>query len=334
MPAPGSSPRPRRRTSVVAADARSVEKAHALVVIDNRPLQRAAWAEFHTARKSLDKATRDLHRHEEVDQPAYDQWLHRTFPTFVTKMRELMTEVSTKSREIQMVIAMGELTGRSLKKLWRERKEWEQNEDDDASTEDDASESQENKNARRSTHSRAYDDFEPMHSAAAKAPASADAKEIYRRLVQRLHPDRGGPWTAARKRLWHEVQQAWAVGDADWLARLELEWETANDVLSPTSPLSRLRRAIEELHGARRDIERKLRAYRGSPPWRFTLSEKKRAALHRRTAENFEHDIAVLQRELDYLNATIAAWEAAPRPQNPSAAGQRASSRARTWRDD
>ena len=58
-----------------------------LMVIDHERLQSAAWGEFHTARKQLDKATRDLHRHEEVDVPAYNQWLHRTFPLLVTSLR-------------------------------------------------------------------------------------------------------------------------------------------------------------------------------------------------------------------------------------------------------
>ena len=43
-------------------------------------------------------------------------------------------------------------------------------------------------------------------------------------MLRRLHPDRGGPWTNARQQLWHEVQKAWAVGDADWLARLPTLW--------------------------------------------------------------------------------------------------------------
>ena len=141
------------------------------------------------------------------------------------------------------------------------------------------------------------------------ARPSAAARDVYRRLVQLIHPDRGGEWTPARQRLWHEVQQAWAAGDADWLMRLEVEWEAANDVLSPASPLSRLRAAIEDLHAARRDLERKLRGYRDTPPWRFTLAEKKRDDLHRRTKLNFDHDITFLQRQLDHLNALIASWE-------------------------
>jgi hypothetical protein len=298
-----------------------------LLIIDNEPLQREAWAEYHSARKRLDKATRDLHRHEQIDRPAYESWISRTFPVFLTTLRNLQQEVSTKARQVEAVQTMAAWTGRSLKKLWREFKEREANpeafeSDDDArdgrenaqesgdddrnERDDDFSEEEERSHHRRRGR-RDEPDFEPARPE--RNTSSGAAKDIYRRLVQLLHPDRGGEWTEARKRLWHEVQQAWSAGDADWLARLEIEWETANDALGPTSPLSRLRRAIEEVHAARRDTERKLRDYRGSPPWRFTLSEKKRDELYRRTAGNFEHDIEFLQKQLNHLNATIAAWE-------------------------
>jgi hypothetical protein len=203
--------------------------AHALLVIDNRPLQRTVWTEFHIARKRLEKTARDLHRHEEVDRPAYDAWLHRTFPVWVTTLRELHAEVSLKSRQVQSTIALAELTGRSIKKLWREQKEYEANPDtfednDDASPEDENADTHESfedepKQRARGVH-------RSRHERDTTASITRAAKAIYRRLVQHLHPDRGGNWDHTRKRLWHEVQQAWAAGDADWLARLEVEWET------------------------------------------------------------------------------------------------------------
>lgn len=271
-----------------------------LVVIDHGRLQGAAWAEFHAVRKRLDRVARDLHRHEEVDMPAYDSWLHRTFPVLVTALRELHAEVAEKSRKVRAVQQTSALYGGSLKRLWREQKE-RANRPPEAEA---AGEDEQAEGSARRTEAR-LEDFE---QASGPAPTPA-ARDIYRRLVQRLHPDRGGAWTKAREHLWHEVQQAWAAADTDWLARLEVDWETAHEVVGPHSPLSRLRRAIEELHAARRDTERKLKEYRSSPPWRFTRSEAKREALHRRTEENFAHDLKFLQRQLDHLNATIAAWE-------------------------
>jgi hypothetical protein len=271
-----------------------------LVVIDHRRLQGAAWAEFHTVRKRLDRLARDLHRHEGIDVPAYDSWLHRTFPVLVTALRDLHAEVAAKSRQVQAVQRTSALYGGSLKRLWREQKLRASSPEPAPEADEEADEGDET----RRTEARP-EDFE---QAIGPAPSS-EARDIYRRLVQRLHPDRGGVWTKAREHLWHEVQQAWAVADADWLARLEVGWETAHEVVGPDAPLSRLRRAIEELHAARRDTERKLKHYRSSPQWRFTRSEHYHPALQRRTEENFAHDLKFLQRQLDHLNATIASWE-------------------------
>jgi len=272
------------------------------MVIDHERLQAAAWAEFHTARKRLDKATRDLHRHEEIDVPAYESWLHRTFPILVTTLRELGAEVAAKTRQVNAVLAKAALSGGSLKRLWRQQKEQEANPE---AFEDDRDPDFEDGDSTSGRHEARVEDF-----ANASGPApTLGARDIYRRLVQRLHPDRGGEWTPAREHLWHEVQRAWAAADTDWLSRLEVDWETANEIVGPTSPLSRLRRAIEELHAARRDTERKLHEYRGSPQWRFTRIGKNQDVVYRRTEGNFAHDLKVLQRQLAHLNARIAAWE-------------------------
>lgn len=274
-----------------------------LVLVDQKPIQAAAWAEYHTARKRLEKTTRDLHRHETVDVPAYESWLHRTFPIFVTTLRELHADVAIKTRKVQEVLAQAAYSGGSLKRLWRQQKEREAK--PEPPEDDDAFEFGDDPSSNGSRHEARREDFER----ASGPPPSRDAREIYRRLVQRLHPDRGGDWTAKREQLWHEVQRAWAAADTDWLSRLEVDWESANEVLSEKSPPSRLRRAIEEIHAARRDTERKLAAYRASPQWRFTKNEKHREALHRRTENNFTHDLSFLQRQLQHLNSTIASWE-------------------------
>lgn len=300
MPGQVATPR-RKRTAAPKAAARKLVpvQERALLIIDHRRLQSAAWAEFHTARKRLEKATRDLHRHEEIDCPAHESWLHRTFPLLVTQLREFQEEATAKARKIKTVEAMAYTSGRSLKRLWREQKERELNPAAFARE----AEFEENEREVPPEAEQTAAELEP------KAGRSLVARDIFRRLVQRLHPDRGGEWTPARQRLWHEVQQAWAAGDTDWLSRLEVDWETANEVLGPTSPLSRLNRAIEELHAARRDTERKLREYRSSPQWRFTVSEHKRPILDRRTEINLKSEIEYLRREVRYLNTVIAAWE-------------------------
>ncbi len=316
--------KPRSVRPKVRAERDPYSDARALFVIDQRRLQGAAWAEYHTAQKRHEKAARDLHRHEEVDTPAFNLWLNQEFPVLLTDLRNTQDEVTNKGRDVRLVRALAAWSGRSAKKLWQEHKENLANPpapDDGKESADDDEEAQGNraddpdddffsdgKSSRRRSRSGYQDRFDSGNSTPAP-PRSTDARDIYRRLVQRLHPDRGGEWSEARKRVWHEVQQAWARGDADWLARLEVEWESANEVLTPTSALSRLRRAIEELHGARRDTESKLRAYRTQPAWRFSLTEKKRDILRERTAARLAADLEFLRRQLAHLDATIRGWE-------------------------
>ncbi len=298
----------------------SPARSRALILIDARPLRHAAWSEFHAARKRLDKAATDLRRHEQTDTTAYQAWLHGTFPQLVTTLRDLHSKVLSLSREIESVQYMAAMTGRSLKKLWKEHKEYLADPEayerahppePDAPPDDFKTDTDDlfNRLFGEDNDSRPSDNFP---SAKNPPSATAEARDLYRRLVQHLHPDRGGEWTPARERLWHEVQQAWAARDGDWLARLEIDWETANNTLSPDSSLSRLQRAIAELHAARRDTERKLRAYRQSPAWRFTLSEKKLPQLHRRLEVELNEDLVALQRQHAYLQSTIAAWESPP----------------------
>ncbi|MET0263522.1 MAG: J domain-containing protein [Rariglobus sp.] len=315
------------RRSDEQQDASRASQSHsrALVLIDSRPLQHAAWSQIHAARKLAEKASRDLRRHEETDTVAYERWLYTTFPQLVTSLRELHQQVAAKAYDIEVVQYMAAVTGRSLKKLWREHQEAQADPDtsgpdDEAPPDPDAStrhrpiEDDDDWSRDETTDHDDRPDNDASSTASARSlhrapPASTEARDLYRRLVQQLHPDRGGEWTPGRERLWHEVQQAWDARDTDWLSRLEIDWEAANNTLSPDSSLSRLRRALIELHAARRDAERKLRAYRQSPAWRFTLSEKKRPHLHRRLETELRADLIALQRQLAYLNQTITAWE-------------------------
>jgi len=330
----------------------SPPRGWALILIDQEPLRLRAWAEFHQASKLQDKAARDLHRHERTDAPAYERWLHGAFPILVTTLRELHAQVDALSEEVEATEYMSVVTGRSLKKLWREHKEYiadpeaferkaaaaeakaarrQRDLDDDEEPEDEsafrAAYRENLKNTSRIGPEKTPADVEDPYVLrlfdTPKPKAAADlARDLYRRLVQHLHPDRGGEWTPAREQLWHEVQHAWEARDADWLARLEIEWESAHELINKSSSIGRLRRAILELQAARRDTESKLRIYRTTSAWRFTLSEKKRPQLHRYTETEMHEEIDTVRRQIAYLQSTIAAWEA-PLPSRPNPSSKR-----------
>ena len=271
-----------------------------MLLIDDRPLRGEVWQTFQELRGRLEEATRELHQHEEVDVPAFEAWKHRTFPLHLTALRELGGEVFTKARRVQEAQARAARTGRSLKRVWQEVQNAHGSPAGNSSRS--AADAEEDTSRRRQAR---IEDFFPKP---APKPAGA-AREIYRRLVQRLHPDHGGEWTTARQKLWHQVQAAWAAGDVDWLARVEVEWEAAHDVLSQQSPLSRLREAVEELRAAERDLEHKFDIYHASPAWHFTRSETDRSKLERRVEMELGRDYRALRAQLRELNAKIELWE-------------------------
>ena len=269
-------------------------------MIDDQRLRDEAWQAFQELRRRLEAATLELHQHEEIDVPAFEAWKHRTFPLHLTALRELEREVFTKAQRVQKAQARAAHTGRSVKRVWQEVQDAHGTSAGNrpGSTDDEEEDTPRRRQAR-------LEDFSPEP---APKPARA-ARDIYRRLVQRLHPDHGGEWTPARQKLWHEVQAAWDAGDVDWLARMEVEWEAAHDVLTPQAPLSRLRAAVEELHAAERDLAHKVDAYHRSPAWHFTRADGDRQKLERRVETQLGRDYRSLRAQLRELNATIELWE-------------------------
>ena len=313
---------------------RQVNRCRALLVIDNQPLQAAAWADLRRARKQLEKATRDLHRHEETDEPAFRAWISTAFPTLVSAIREIAQQVEAKSQIIEAVERESFITGRSAGQIWRE---WQQSggrppeptpdRDDavDGSPLDDLAADAEavfDEEMKRLFADEGIDDDDPFASAFRETagdvfgfggthPKSGktaeEARTIYRRLVQHLHPDRGGVWTPARARVWEQTQAAWAARDADWLARLEAEWEAGTDLLGPTSAIDRLRAALSAIDAARRDAERRLRLYRKHEAWRFSLRPPSNA-LRQQLERQLRYDETTLRRSLAEIEKTLARW--------------------------
>ena len=311
-----------------------VNRCLVLLVIDNQPLQAAAWATLRNARKRLKKTTRDLHRHEETDEPAFRAWIATTFPTVLSAIRELVQQVDAKHRMIDDIEHESYVTGRSAGQIWRD---WQQNggrppeplpgmnksggesspdvsnADAQAGFDEDMKgffddEGADTGDPFADAFREIAEDFFGFGGPRPKSErAQEDARAIYRRMVQHLHPDRGGAWTPARARAWEQTQAAWAARDADWLARLEAEWEAGADLLGPTSAISRLRAALAAIDAARRDTEKRLRLYRKDPAWRFSLRPVP-AALSRQLEQQFRDDEFMLRRELTALEETLARW--------------------------
>ncbi|PYL37342.1 MAG: hypothetical protein DMF36_09785, partial [Verrucomicrobia bacterium] len=131
-------------------------------------------------------------------------------------------------------------------------------------------------------------------------------KEIYRRLVRRLHPDWRADGDATVSSLWHEVQEAYAAGD---VARMELllALSDLSNALGASTTLSQMRSTLSELTRSVRALELSLVEARREDSWNFARTGPSEA-LRSRVERQLKHDLALRQQRLEFLTGIIAGW--------------------------
>jgi hypothetical protein len=142
------------------------------------------------------------------------------------------------------------------------------------------------------------------------APVDVRVRELYRRLVRRLHPDLRADGSTAVSALWHEVQEAYAASD---VARMEIllalsDIET-NRMAGQT--LAQLHAVRAELQRALRALEKSLLEAEGEDAWDFARIGGN-ASLRVRVERQLESDLATRTQRLDLLTQTIAEWACGP----------------------
>ena len=140
----------------------------------------------------------------------------------------------------------------------------------------------------------------------------ARVRELYRRLVRRLHPDLRADGSTAVSALWHEVQEAYLASD---VARLEillaLSDIEANRMADQT--LSQLHAVRAELQRALRALEKSLREAEAEDAWDFALTGPN-TDLQVRVERQLKSDLAARTQRLDLFTRTIAEWASGPIP--------------------
>src|SRR5437667_4517143 len=131
-------------------------------------------------------------------------------------------------------------------------------------------------------------------------------KEIYRRLVRRLHPDLRADGDATVSSLWHEVQEAYAAGD---IARMELllALSDLSNALGASTTLSQMRSTLRELTRSVRALELSLVEARREDSWNFARTGPSED-LRSRVERQLKHDLALRQQRLEFLTGIIAGW--------------------------
>lgn len=150
----------------------------------------------------------------------------------------------------------------------------------------------------------------PSGMADAATPVDTRIKELYRRLVRRLHPDLRADGSTAVSALWHEAQEAYAASD---VARMEILLALSDIEANRSADQS-----LFQMHAVRAELERSIRALEkslleaeGEEAWDFARVGPNED-LRERIERQLKADLAGRKRRLDLLTMTIADWAQGP----------------------
>jgi len=137
--------------------------------------------------------------------------------------------------------------------------------------------------------------------------ADRRVKDLYRLLVRRLHPDSRADGDATVSTLWHEVQEAYAVGDVERMEILLALSDIESDNLGEQTTLFQMRAVLAELRRALRALERSLSQARTHDAWNF-VRKGAGNALRQRVQRELESDLLTNKARLRVLLEMIAGW--------------------------
>jgi hypothetical protein len=249
-------------------------------------------AHARTERK-LAELSEQLQRFHSEDRPGFLRWLHLTFGQILSRHREILNDIAAKQTLLRSVLELANRFNISeieayRKHLYRqahpeaaleEDRLWEEElrarriEEDPFSTEMDPATEFGEKTPDDEHWEQFTEFFKGLfvpHPVEAEDQTPPTVRELYRILVRRLHPDRHGEMSEARKSLWHETQQAYQHKDAEALQGILARCEEGEAGLGTHTPVSAIRHLIARLQRSIRQVKKELRAAKKQTAWNYS----------------------------------------------------------------
>lgn len=160
----------------------------------------------------------------------------------------------------------------------------------------------------------------------ARPADAARLKDLYRRLVRRLHPDTQAEMTPQKTEWWHQAQAAYTAGNADQLEVILTLCENGEAGVSGQTSASLLHRLTAQLRGTLRQIKRQLGNLRHDDAWNFS-GRKDHAKLEVVLRRKLTEQLKALRADWNETEQLIARWKAAAERLKKAAEARRAKGR-------
>lgn len=349
---------PRRTKPAPAPERRS--SCSSLLVIDDRPIRRKSMRDCRSALRQREKARLEWERFERRDRPAFERWLHAEFGRHLTELREVEhqtfeAENLVRAVEIEAVMS-GTPAWEAYDRVMRAREAPPEEEDgfaeDEGAAGPDGPDDFEDPFAEmggdpmRELEDELKEFFRKMFGGAGEAGEGGDArsgrrpapaapkpsariKQVYRKLVRRLHPDRIDEMDEVKQDLWHAVQEAYRTRNLEQLESLLARCDLEEGVVSESTPVSQMRTIWRQIKNGVNSLRAQIRKARKDPAWGWTRQSPEQVdARRRRIRQELTRELREQTALRDDLQKEIARWEES-RKRWQEAGTSRGSSRAR-----
>lgn len=139
-------------------------------------------------------------------------------------------------------------------------------------------------------------------------PDDRTAKEIYRTIVRRLHPDHHGQMNEARQNLWHEAQSAYRNRDINTLYRILSRCDESEAGIGNHSPVSLIQRLTRQLKKTTGSLRNEIRKMKSDHAWKFE-EKRKDPGYVRQLRQELEEVVYVHEMELRNINSIFSQLE-------------------------
>ncbi len=340
---------------------------YALIRLDISLVKEELLRKWKKAERDFEKQQKEWDAYCNEDRPAYEKWLHATFGSRLTELRELHEQVSRKSWFIEQLECLSDLSGKTPRKLYQELQKKTKNgmsihdamveyvnefnaydEDDDFEEEDDLNEEfdrifeelGEEDGDLKEEFGKIFEDFEDIFGdkkkSAGRNPETrnqqARIKDIYRKLCFKLHPDTGCDFNAENSRLWHQIQEAYQKNDLDSLLAIQASLDMKQDPMAGHISCTQILAVINNFKNGLRSVRALVRNARQDSSWGFLAwSDKERKAAMRQLEQQFIREQHSLKYELEYMESIEKKWSrpTVPRPKPKPETKAKAGAKAR-----
>jgi len=342
---------------------------YALIRLDIALVKEELLRKWKKAERDFEKQQREWDAYCNEDRPAYEKWMHSTFGSRLTELRELHEQVSRKSWFIEQLECMSDLSGKTPRKLYQELQKKTKNgmsihdamveyvnefnaydDDDDFEEEDDLKEEfdqifeelGEEDGDLKEEFGKIFEDFEDIFGDKKKAAGrnqetgnhQARIKDIYRKLCFKLHPDTGCDFNAENSRLWHQIQDAYQKNDLDSLLAIQASLDMKQDPMAGHISCTQILAVINNFKNGLRSVRALVRNARQDSSWGFLAwSDKERKAAMRQLEQQFIREQHSLKYELEYMESIEKKWSRPvvqrPKPESKPETKAKAGAKAR-----